>query len=115
MKKVKGVIAVILMSAASLFAQDQNVAQNNDNMNNMNMSDDCSQLSDDEQNFAGQLSDMNAMAFCSKMSSMQRQKAMQMSTMKGGNMSPDDAVQKVMQGNMSKQPSRNSGGACPVK
>src|SRR5689334_3788703 len=55
---------------------------------------DCSALSSDEQDFASQLNDNNAKIFCSKMSPMQRQQAMQMSGMRGlsgTKMTPDEA------------------------
>ncbi|HEY2810776.1 MAG TPA: hypothetical protein VGJ00_05255 [Rhabdochlamydiaceae bacterium] len=77
----------------------------------------CSGLTDEEQNFAAMLNDSNAMMFCSKMSPMQRQKAMQMSATGGPagvpRMSPDDSVQAVMQGNTMTRP--RGSGACPVQ
>jgi hypothetical protein len=77
----------------------------------------CSDLTDEEQNFAAMLNNNNAMTFCSKMSPMQRQKAMQMSATAGPagvpRMSPDDAVQAVMQGNTMTRP--RGAGACPVQ
>lgn len=77
----------------------------------------CSALTQDEQNFAKNLNDMNAMMFCTKMSPVQRQKAMQMSTMRGPNgnkMTPDDAVQNVMGTNPNNGRQRGTG-ACPVQ
>ena len=81
---------------------------------------DCSALSSDEQDFASQLNDGNAMMFCSKMTPVQRQKAMQMAGMQGpsgAQMSPDDAVQKVMQnsGGQMNKGNRKGAGACPVQ
>lgn len=82
--------------------------------------DACSSLTKEEQNFASQLNDDNALIFCSQMSSTQRQKAMQMAQARGKSspkISPDDAVQNVIQKdniqNNNKRP--RSGGACPVQ
>jgi hypothetical protein len=86
----------------------------------MTSESDCSSLSSEEQDFASKLNDTNAMMFCSKMTPMQRQKAMQMSGMRGSSgtkMNPDDAVQNMMQNNggqMNKGSQRGSG-ACPVQ
>ena len=81
---------------------------------------DCSALSSKEQGFASQLSDANQILFCSKMTSMQRQKAMQMAGMQGTsgiNMSPDEAVQDLMQNNDAQMNSKRQkgSGACPVQ
>ncbi len=80
---------------------------------------DCSDMSDDEQDFASQLNDTNSMMFCSKMTPMQRQKAMQMAGMRGPSgtkMSPDDAVQNVMKNSgMQGGKGQRGSSACPVQ
>jgi|GEM_PF-6920139 len=108
------------------FAESELVAKKSTNTKSqyadepMMSQSDCSALSSDEQDFASQLNDANAMMFCSKMTPMQRQKAMQMSGMQGSSgaqMSPDDAVQKVMQnsGGQMNKGNRKGAGACPVQ
>lgn len=79
----------------------------------------CSAMTQDEQDFSAKLNDTNAMLFCSKMTSAQRQKAMQMAGTRGPSgvkMTPDDAVQNVSRN--SGMPSGNKqrgGSACPVQ
>lgn len=103
-----------LFSASKSNQNNSNQQYNNSMMMSQDAQDACSNLSSDEQDFAAKLNDMNAMTFCAQMSPIQRQKAMQMTGSRGPSgtkMTPDDAVQSVMQNNT---PQR-SGGACPVK
>lgn len=75
----------------------------------------CSALTTDEQAFATKLNSTNSSIFCSKMTPMQRQKAMQMTSTKGPSgtkMTPDDAVEKVMSSSNMKAPGSK---ACPVQ
>lgn len=75
----------------------------------------CSALTTDEQTFASKLNTTNSSTFCSKMTPMQRQQAMQMANTKGASntkMTPDQAVQKVMAGSSQKAPGSK---ACPVQ
>jgi len=75
----------------------------------------CSALTTDEQAFASKLNTTNSSIFCSKMTPMQRQKAMQMASTKGPSntkVTPDEAVQKVMSGSNPKAPGSK---ACPVQ
>lgn len=75
----------------------------------------CSALTTDEQTFASKLNTTNSSTFCSKMTPMQRQQAMQMANTKGPSntkMTPDQAVQKVMAGSNQKAPGSK---ACPVQ
>lgn len=75
----------------------------------------CSALTTDEQAFATKLNSSNSSLFCSKMTPMQRQKAMQMANSKGpsgAKITPDDAVQKVMSSSNTKAPGSK---ACPVQ
>jgi hypothetical protein len=75
----------------------------------------CSGLTTDEQAFAAKLNTTNSSTFCSKMTPMQRQQAMQMTNTKGPSntkMTPDQAVQKVMAGGNQKAPGSK---ACPVQ
>lgn len=85
----------------------------------MMMNDSCSGLSADEQNFASQLNDSNAMMFCSQMTPAQRQKAMQMNGTRGPSgtkMSPDDSVQYAMKNSAPNAGKGQRGsGACPVQ
>jgi hypothetical protein len=78
---------------------------------------DCSQLTQDEQNFAAQVMNMNNRAmFCNQFTPQQRQQAMQMMGQQdssGNAMSADQAVQQVM-GSSAQQTTRASRG-CPVK
>jgi len=86
------------------YAEDPAMAQNP-----------CSALTTDEQAFAKKLSSSNSTLFCSKMTPMQRQNAMQMANTKGPSgmkMTPDDAVQKVMSSSNTKAPGSK---ACPVQ
>lgn len=105
-------------SEGSEIAAKQN--QNNYYNDQMTMTPDCSDLSMDEQNFASQLNDTNAMMFCSKMTPMQRQKAMQMNGTRGPSgkkMTPDDAVQSVMKNGNTQGTGKGQRGssACPVQ
>jgi hypothetical protein len=107
-----------IFSAENEIAAKQN--QNNYYDDQMMMTPDCSDLTMDEQNFASQLNDTNAMMFCSKMTPMQRQKAMQLNGTRGPSgkkMTPDDAVQSVMKsGNMQGTGKGQRGSsACPVQ
>jgi len=136
MKGKKFFITAIVMSAAcmplfsaeseSAIESDKLIAKKNQNKQNsqyadepMMSQDDCSALSSDEQTFASQLNDNNSMMFCSKMSPMQRQKAMQMTGMRGPSgtkMSPDDAVQNVMKNSgMQNEKGQRGSSACPVQ
>ncbi|MBS0620695.1 MAG: hypothetical protein JSS61_04465 [Verrucomicrobia bacterium] len=83
---------------------------------------DCSQLNPDELSFAAKMTSMqNKMTFCNQFTPEQRMQAMQMGDKpdaSGKMMSPDDAVQKVMQmHNMAPTPMAQprTGGGCPVK
>jgi hypothetical protein len=76
--------------------------------------DDCSTFTQDEQDFSAKLNDNNSMIFCSQMTAMQRQKAMQLSGGKGpsgSKMSPNEAVQQVMKNGKRSEKS----GSCPVQ
>jgi hypothetical protein len=84
---------------------------------------DCSQLTQDEQNFAAKIMDMNnKKMFCSQFSPQQRQQAMRMNGQmdtSGNMMGPDQAVQKAMGATpKSVIPStqqKSSSGGCPVQ
>jgi hypothetical protein len=133
MKNEKIFILAIAMSALSvpLFSAESPSSlenekllaqrnQYNDNSDQAMMSPaDCSEMSEDEQDFASQLNDANSKTFCSKMTPMQRQKAMQMTGMRGSSgtkISPDDAVQNVMKNSgMQGGKGQRGSGACPVQ
>jgi hypothetical protein len=78
---------------------------------------DCSQLTQDEQNFAAQIMNMNNRTlFCNQFTSQERQQAMQMMGQKdssGNAISADQAVQQVL-GSGAQQTTRANRG-CPVK
>lgn len=107
-------------SAGSTFDTDHLVAKKSQYDQQTMSPGDCSDMSQDEQDFAAQLNDVNAMMFCSKMTSDQRQKAMKMTGMRGPSgtkMTPDDAVQNVMKKNGMQDAGKNQRGsnACPVQ
>ncbi|MES2122310.1 MAG: hypothetical protein V4492_05980 [Chlamydiota bacterium] len=82
----------------------------------------CSSMSQDEQDFAAKLLDMNnQVVFCSQFSPGQRQQAMDIAgkpDANGNAVSADDAVAQTMQGSATgagATPKRKPGGACPLK
>ena len=84
--------------------------------------DPCSQLSDEEQAFASQLTNPdNHSLFCSQFTSVQRKMAMQLSGQvdaNGNKITPDQAVQQlVLSGKTgpSTTPMRRPGGSCPLQ
>jgi hypothetical protein len=118
-KKIFTIAIALSTCSASLFSTDEGnqIAQNSQKMMSPG---DCSDMTQGEQDFASQLNDANSMMFCSKMTPVQRQRAMQMAGMQGpsGNpMSPDDAVQNVMKnsGGMPNNRGPRGSGACPVQ
>lgn len=88
---------------------------------------DCTHLTADQMTFAGQFTDMNLKsAFCTQLTSDQRQKVMAMTYQPdatGNLLSADQAMQKFMQSNNMQVPGappatstpQRSGGGCPVK
>ncbi len=77
----------------------------------------CLQLTPAEQNFAGQLTPANQGVFCNQMTVQQRQQAMQMANTpdpSGNLVTPDQAVQSVMQHPSASKKVRRGGG-CPVQ
>lgn len=111
--------ALVICGMALTLVSATKPNQNNMNQQQMMMPQDaCSNLSAEEQDFAGQLTQANAMTFCSQMSPVQRKKAMQMVQVSGSSgmqMSPDDAVQNVMQNKTQNNMRQRTGGACPVQ
>lgn len=105
----------IIASCFSLYAIEEQkdlTASYDDEL--MMSEDDCSTLTQDEQDFSAKLNDNNSMIFCSQMTAIQRQKAMQLSGRKGpsgSKLSPNDAVQQVMKNSKSSGKS----GSCPVQ
>jgi len=77
----------------------------------------CSMLGDQEQTFANKLNAANKTTFCKQFTASQRSRAMQMANQKGsnGSMTPDAAVQKVMQEDRMSPAKGATGGGCPVK
>lgn len=82
----------------------------------------CSSMSQDEQDFAAKLLDMNnQVIFCSQFSPGQRQQAMDLAgkpDATGNMVSADDAVAQTMQGSSAgagTTSKRKPGGACPMK
>ena len=122
-------LTVCAASSATVFSTEEKeiAAAQNQNYNyndQMMQSPDCSSLSMDEQSFASQLNDTNAMTFCSTMTPAQRQKAMQMNGTRGPSgkkMTPDDAVQSVMKSSNMQGSGQGAGknqkssSACPVQ
>lgn len=73
---------------------------------------DCSNLTEDEQNFAQQMSPANQMMFCQKFNQKQRSKAMDMAGTMDNNgkmMTADMAVQKVAKDNNMMMPMKPNG------
>ncbi len=78
---------------------------------------DCSNMSMDMQQFAGQLSTSNKKMFCGQFTAAQRSSAMQYASQQdssGNMMSANQAVQKVASDN-NMMPSSKSPTGCPVK
>ncbi|MFI5334276.1 MAG: hypothetical protein ACHQT8_03810 [Chlamydiales bacterium] len=84
----------------------------------------CSQLSPDEQDFAGELSPSQKMVFCNKFDPGMRTSAMEMSGQMGDDgmlMTNDQAVESVAKDNgilmpvMGTQPQQRKSGSCPAK
>ncbi len=88
---------------------------------------DCTQLTADQMTFSGQFTDMNLKAaFCTQLTSDQREKVMAMTYQPdaaGNLLTADQAMQKYMQTNNMQAPSapsartipRRSGGGCPAQ
>lgn len=123
-KFLLGILTILSSLSLSAAENDEKlITQNNNYKNNSSgdnmMNDSCSGLSADEQTFASQLNDSNAMMFCSQMTPAQRQKAMQMNGTRGPSgtkMSPDDSVQNVMKNSAPNAGKGQRGsGACPVQ
>lgn len=77
----------------------------------------CSTLTADEQQFAFGLTPQNRQVFCSKFTPVQRAAAMQLTSQPdptGALLSPDDAVQKVVD-SMNISPNSQGTGVCPSK
>lgn len=78
---------------------------------------DCSSMSEEVQQFAGQLTPLNRQLFCGQFTDAQRASAIQLTQTPdatGLTMSPDMAVQKVTTGNGS-NPQQKTPTGCPVK
>lgn len=78
---------------------------------------DCSSMSQEMQQFAGQLSPLNRQLFCGQFSDAQRASAIQLSQTPdttGLTLSPDMAVQKIVSGS-GKTPQPKTPTGCPVQ
>jgi hypothetical protein len=78
---------------------------------------DCSSMSQEAQEFAGQLTPLNMTIFCGQFTDGQRASAMQMASTPdatGMSLSPDMAVQKVA-GASGSSPKQKTPTGCPVK
>ena len=107
----KAALAVLtgMCFMSSAMAQQQEIAAQNPM--------DCSNMSMDMQQFAGQLNTMNKKMFCGQFTAAQRATARQYASQQdenGNMMSADQAVQRVAAENNMK-PSQKSPTGCPVK
>lgn len=79
---------------------------------------DCSSMSQEVQQFAGQLTPLNRAMFCGQFTEGQRASAMQLASKPdatGMTMSPDMAVQKVARASGSSPSQQKTPTGCPVK
>lgn len=102
--------ALTCMLGGSLAATEAEIVA----QNSMN----CSNLSMEMQQFAGQLNAMNKKMFCGQFTDAQRLAAMQYAAKPDANgnmMSSDQAVQKVATENNMQMPGAKSPTGCPIK
>jgi hypothetical protein len=123
-KKTLSLVALGLFATLCAQASNEGIAAASAGQPGMQKQADCSTMTADEQSFASQLMDPNMkMMFCSKFTPDQRSSCMQMAQQpdaSGNMMTPDQAVQKMMQDNnmtMPTTPGKTSKASdtCPVQ